>query len=126
MGIGRPTKYKEEYCQLLEDHMSEGFTFESFAGLVSVNFDTIHEWAKVHPSFSDAKKRGRAKQLMSNEQLLKDIAKGKVKNANVTAQIFIMKNCHQWKDRIEQVNIDISKEDTEKLKEEAKKLLEEF
>lgn len=111
---------------MLIDHMSEGFTFESFGGVIDVNADTLHEWVKVHPDFSDSKKTARVKQLLANERLLKDIAKGKVRSGNVTAQIFIMKNCHRWTDRLEQTTIDLSKEDTEKLRAEARELLGEI
>lgn len=61
--VGRPTKYKEEYCQMLIDHMSEGYSFDSFAGIVEVNIDTLYEWAKVHAKFSDAKHIGTAKSM---------------------------------------------------------------
>lgn len=123
---GRPTAFREEYCQKLIDHMAEGFTFESFAGLINVNADTLYEWCKVHPEFMQAKREGRTKQLYANEKTLRDIARGKIRGANVTAQIFIMKNCHRWTDRLEQTNIDLSKEDTAKLKEEAAQLLKEL
>jgi len=123
---GRPSKYKEDYCQMLIDHMAEGFTFESFGGVIGVCKDTLYEWVRVHKSFSYSKKAGRTRQQLSNEKMLRDIAKGKVRGANVTAQIFIMKNCHGWKDRVEQTNIDLSKQDTEELKQEAKRLLGEI
>lgn len=61
--VGRPTKYKEEYCQKLIDHMAEGYSFDSFAGIVDVNIDTLYEWAKVHVEFSDAKSIGTAKSM---------------------------------------------------------------
>ena len=61
--VGRPTKYKEEYCQKLIDHMAEGYSFDSFAGIVDVNIDTLYEWAKVHADFSDAKSIGTAKSM---------------------------------------------------------------
>jgi hypothetical protein len=123
---GRPTKYKPEYCEALIDHMAEGYTFESFGGVVGVCKDTLYEWIRTHSAFSYAQKVARTKQLLANEKLLKDIAKGKVRNANVTAQIFIMKNCHNWKDRIEQTNVDVTKEETDKLKQEAAELMKEL
>jgi hypothetical protein len=103
--IGRPSKYKPEFCQLLIDHMADGFTFESFAGVAEVDRDTIYEWVDAHSDFSDAKKVGRARQLYANEKLIKDIAK--FGDGNATAAIFILKNCHpkDWRDRRE---IDLS------------------
>jgi hypothetical protein len=53
---GRPTNYKQEYCQMLIDHMAEGLSFEAFAGLVSVTKQTLYNWIEVHPEFLDAKK----------------------------------------------------------------------
>ena len=55
--VGRPTDYKPEYCQMLIDHMAEGYSFESFAGKTRTCKDTIYHWAKVYPEFSDAKKQ---------------------------------------------------------------------
>lgn len=55
--VGRPSKYKPEYCQQLIEHMASGLSFETFAAVVNprVNQDTLHEWVKVHEDFSEAK-----------------------------------------------------------------------
>ena len=58
---GRPTKYKPEYDEMLIKHMTNGYSFESFAGIIEVNQDTLHECAKVQISFSEAKKIAFAK-----------------------------------------------------------------
>jgi hypothetical protein len=99
--VGRPSKYDPMFCELLIEHMSEGYSFESFAGEVRVDRDTVYEWANAHQEFSDAKKRGRALQLKANEKLIRDIAK--FGDGNATAAIFILKNCHpkEWRDRKE-------------------------
>ena len=55
---GRPTKYKTEYCELLINHMAAGYSFLSFAGLIRVNQDSLYEWERVYPEFSESKKRG--------------------------------------------------------------------
>lgn len=59
--VGRPTKYKPEYCEILVEHLSSGLFYQSFAGIVNVSIDTLYEWEKVHPAFSEAKKIGTAK-----------------------------------------------------------------
>jgi len=56
--MGRPSKYKKEFCDMLISHMSDGKSIESFAYRVNVCRDTISEWCKVHKDFSAAKKRG--------------------------------------------------------------------
>ena len=53
---GRPSKYKEEYCDLLIQEMGRGYSYEAFAGIIGVADVTLYEWEKVHPEFSRAKK----------------------------------------------------------------------
>lgn len=55
-GVIQESKYKPEYCQMLVDHMSEGFSFETFAAKINVCRDTLYEWVKQHPEFAKAKK----------------------------------------------------------------------
>lgn len=69
MAGGRPSLYKPEYCQQLIDHMAKGGSFWSFAADVDVCFDTLSEWCKVHPEFSEAKSVGMAKLLKFDEHL---------------------------------------------------------
>lgn len=88
---GRPTLYKPEYCTLLVDHLSKGFSFESFAAIPSVNTDTLYEWAKQHEEFSDAKKQGWAKSLLFFENEALEVAAGNKKAFSTTMLIFIMK-----------------------------------
>lgn len=58
-GQGRPTKYREEYNEQAEKLCRLGATDADLADFFKVNVDSIHEWKKVHPSFSDALKRGK-------------------------------------------------------------------
>jgi len=69
MNAGRPTKYDEEYCEKLIEHMAEGYSFESFGGIIEVSEDTLYEWAKVHEKFSDSKKIGTQKSMIWWEQM---------------------------------------------------------
>ena len=56
---GRPTKYKKEYNVQANKLCRKGFTDAEMADFFEVNVDTIHEWKKVHKSFSDALKDGK-------------------------------------------------------------------
>ena len=57
---GRPTKYRDEYCHLCETMCAEmGAIDKALAKALKINVDTLHEWKKVHPEFSDALRRGR-------------------------------------------------------------------
>jgi transposase len=69
MTAGRPSKYKPEFCEMVIAHMEKGNSFWSFAAEVDVCFDTLSEWCRAHPEFSEAKKRGMAKLLKFDEQL---------------------------------------------------------
>lgn len=109
--VGRPSKYREEFCDLLISHMARGLSFESFAAVIKVNQDTLHEWVKVHPNFSEAKKVAFSENLLFWEQqgidglystVDYDEETGKPlrsKTLNSPIWIFNMKNRHKWRDR---------------------------
>ncbi len=121
--VGRPTKYKPEFCQMLIDHMSEGYSFESFGAIAEVWDSTLDDWVNTIPEFADAKQTARKKQLYANEKLIRDVAK--YGDGNATAAIFILKNCHPktWRDRRE-IDITPPKDlSTEELIKEAEELL---
>lgn len=96
--MGRPSKYKPEFCSALVEHMAKGLSFESFAAVAKVDRDTIYEWTKAHQDFSDAYKRGHVENMLFYERMGVAIMAGKVHKANVTAWIFNMKNRHKWRD----------------------------
>lgn len=104
---GRPSKYKTDYCLLVVAHMKQGLSFESFAAVIGVNQDTLHEWAKVHTEFSEAKKEAYSHSLLFYERMGVAIMAGKMPKANVTAWIFNMKNRFKWRDMhaVEDVNV---------------------
>ena len=61
MGTGRPTKYKDSYCEDVFKLTLLGATIDEIANFFGVNQDTIHEWKKVHARFSEAIKEGKIK-----------------------------------------------------------------
>jgi cell fate (sporulation/competence/biofilm development) regulator YmcA (YheA/YmcA/DUF963 family) len=56
---GRPTAYKEEYNAQAEKLCKLGFTDAELAAFFEVNEDTVNEWKKVHPEFSESLKKGK-------------------------------------------------------------------
>lgn len=56
---GRPTDYKPEYCEQVEKLCKLGATDEEIAAFFEVHKDTIYEWQKKHPKFSDSVKAGK-------------------------------------------------------------------
>jgi hypothetical protein len=111
MPAGRPSKYDPKYCEQLIKHMQQGLSFESFAANVPCCFDTLHEWVKVHPEFSEAKRIGKSLELKWWESILGGGASGKLKNFSAAATIFALKNKAPklWRDRKEvEATIDTS------------------
>ena len=104
--VGRPSKFKKEYCNELVDHMEKGLSFESFAAVINVNRDTLYEWAKVHSEFSDAQKLGQEKSRLFWEQkgidglFNESFGEGQgSRSLNATVWIFNMKNRFGWRDK---------------------------
>ena len=94
--IGRPSKYKEEFCQMLIEHLNTGYTFESFAGVANVCCDTLYEWLKVHEKFSEAKKIGNEKaRLFWEKQGIDGLWANK--EFNSTVYVFMMKNRYGYR-----------------------------
>lgn len=56
--IGRPTKYKPEYCGYFLEYLRQGLPVDSFGATIGVCKDTVYEWIKKYPEFSDAYKTG--------------------------------------------------------------------
>lgn len=100
MAGGRPTKYKPEYCEdiIAYFHDHQGFpTIEGFAVYeCDVNIDTVYEWAKIHPEFSEAKKKAMS---IQKHRLCEGAFSGEL---NTTFSIFFAKNNCGMKDKVEQ------------------------
>lgn len=94
---------------MLIQHMSDGYSFESFAGKIGKARSTIYKWADDFPDFSDAKSIGMEANLYFWErqgieglhnQTIKDGDGMTVnKSINSTVWIFNMKNRHKWRDK---------------------------
>lgn len=57
---GRPTKYKPQYDEQAKQLCLLGFTDAQLAEHFEINEDTLYEWKKKHPNFSEALKSGKA------------------------------------------------------------------
>lgn len=56
---GRPTDYRPEYCSEVVGWGKRGKSITWMAAELGVCKDTVYEWIKVHPAFSDAIKRAK-------------------------------------------------------------------
>lgn len=106
---------------MLIEHMSSGLSFESFAGVIGVDRDTLYEWVKVNKDFSDAKKKGSSASELKWEKIgLEGLYMGgKDTPFNAAVWIFNMKNRFGWTERKEveitqsTVQINVDKDDIE-------------
>ena len=60
---GRPSKYEPKYCTMLIEHMSKGYSFETFGAIVEVCRATLYNWLDTHDEFQKAKDRAFTKSL---------------------------------------------------------------
>lgn len=58
---GRPTDYRPEYCDCVIEWGRDGKSRTWIATEINVHRDTLYEWERQHPEFSDA--MARAKQF---------------------------------------------------------------
>jgi len=52
--VGRPTKFDSIDIELVKKLYENGLTDQQVAGILGINKDTIYEWKKKHPDFSDS------------------------------------------------------------------------
>jgi hypothetical protein len=79
--VGRPTSYRPEFCARVVELMAEGRSLDGCAHLLGVHPDSLYEWQKRHPEFSEAVRAGRAAATTFWESRLIDVANGAPGNA---------------------------------------------
>ena len=60
---GRPSLYRPEYCELVQEEMAKGFSLGGFAGLIGVGRQTIADWTHAHPEFAEAVSAAKTRRL---------------------------------------------------------------
>ena len=77
--------------------MGDGFSLTAFAGSIGVSRETVYEWERSIPAFSDAIKRARAGRVFALEKQLLSGDNG----PSVTARIFALKNAspEEWREK---------------------------
>jgi hypothetical protein len=85
---GRPTLYREAYCEQVIKEMGKGHSLTGFAGIIKVSVDTIYEWSSRHPAFSEAVHIGKAARVHALEKKLLHAKVG----AQAATSIFGLKN----------------------------------
>lgn len=123
--FGRPTEYDPKFCQELVDHMSQGLSFESFAGVIGVWKQTLYNWTEKYSDFLDAKRVGTEKSKLWWEKTghAGMFMGGKDNPFNSTIWVFSMKNRFNWKDKTEVTEKPLKNMSEEELVKEAKELI---
>ena len=129
MGAGRPTAYKTEFNEQARKLCLLGATDKELADFFEVNEDSIHEWKKRYPEFSESIRAGksfadanvadrlyqRAMGFEHDSEEIKVISNGpmgsliervpirKIYPPDTAAAIFWLKNRQKatWRDKIE-------------------------
>ena len=94
---GGVIQYKEEYCDLLVNHLSKGLSLQCFGGTVGVSRATVYDWIDRYPEFKAAKEEGVQKAMQFHEEILsaklsgRDLKGFDPKKSDTTALIFALK-----------------------------------
>ena len=111
---GRPSKYKEKFCDQVIEYGKQGLSVTQMALELDIHKDTLYEWKKVYPEFSDAIKKARDYSQAYWENALAKAALGKNDAdtvPNATLMIFQMKNRFPDEWREKQVQEHVGKDD---------------
>jgi transposase-like protein len=94
-----PNRYSSNYSDALVEHMKQGYSFESYAGVVGVARSTLYNWLEQYPAFAEAKEIGESYSLYHYEKILMQSMHNDDEGRNgfnMTSLIFNMCNRHGW------------------------------
>ena len=101
MPAGRPSKYKKKYCEDIVAYMSEGNSIVQFAAHIGVCRDTVNEWTREYPEFSDALRMAMTKCEAHWERIMQAKTVRKMPG-NDALLMFWMKNRFKWSEKVDQ------------------------
>ena len=138
--VGKPTKYRPEYCEMLIEHRAKGYSFKAFAGLVRVERPTLYNWCEQFPEFAQAKEIAYGAGLLFWEDLgITNIINTNESTANVgskstslnstvfslmTRSMFPEEFKERQPDEVPKFNINVSSLTDEELKAELQKAID--
>jgi transposase len=109
MPTGRPTDYLPEFCERVIEYGKAGKSVAWWAAELGVNKDTLYEWVKVHPEFSDAFNRGRLESQRWWEDLGQEYAlsrkDGPTLNAGVYNRSMAARFPDDWREKSETTHL---------------------
>lgn len=92
MRLGRTSKYQEDYCLQLIEHMGRGKSYTTFAKVIETSPSVFAYWEKMYPEWLEAKNIATAYQLDYWEGVAMDSADGTSPKSNPASLIFMLKN----------------------------------
>ena len=81
--VGRPTKYKPEYCEEVLKMAAEGMSMAEYAAAFGVDRPTLYDWKEQHVEFSTALTRAKALEQSWWEREARLNVKNREFNANL-------------------------------------------
>lgn len=83
--VGRPSKYKPEYCEQIIELGKEGKSIAQMAAAFDVDKASIFDWAAAHEDFSTALARAKA----YSQTWWEDAAQKNLSDRNFNAQLWL-------------------------------------
>ena len=101
MPAGRPTKYRDEFCERVIAMGRYGASKAEMALELDIDYTTFLAWQQTHEEFSKAVKTAEQHSKGWWERLGRQATIGEVEGFNATSFIFNMKNRFKedWRDR---------------------------
>lgn len=96
--MARPTDYRPEFCDQVIAWGEEGKSVTWMAAKLDVSRECVYEWARVHPEFSDALTRARAKAQAVWEDMGQDGIKSPMFNGSVWAKSMAARFPEDWRE----------------------------
>ena len=101
MPAGRPSKYDPSFCDLVIEWGAEGKSVAWMAANLDVSKDTIYQWVKDYPEFSDSLTRARTKAQAYWEDAGQNGMTSKEFNASIWSRSMAARFPEDWREKSE-------------------------
>lgn len=101
MPAGRPSEYDPSYCEKVMEWGAAGKSRTWMAAKIGICRDTIYQWERNHPEFSDALKRAKALEQMWWEDSGQDGMTGDKFNGQVWGRSMAARFPDDWREKSE-------------------------
>ena len=81
--VGRPSKYKPEYCEAIIEMAKQGKGWANYAATFEIDRATLYDWAAAHEEFSTALTRAKVLEQQWWEDQARENLRSREFNANL-------------------------------------------